>query len=339
MNKKNHKRLTRLSAALLLACALLVLTACAPHRSVTLVEATLVPGANTLLPEAVDDSALRQSAAATLWFRYREEPLLAPETRTVTRLPSQSYETALITELLSGPAARSSELTGLFPAGTRVLSTVTQGRTLFVTLSAEALNPLPDEPVDWQEDDAWRVEAPLRRRLTMQSLVATLTENCEIDTVQVLISGGDNTLGSLRLRQNYFLDDSEDSVLTQPMARDESLLLTGPVTLRTVFACWQRRDWARLYLYLASGDAATGLGRPVYQDFVTTMEALPQVIAFTLSDGFVRQGGDSATFTADVQLRAAAGETRRNGAILRLKRESGLWKITQSQLTGWLEVE
>ncbi len=329
----------RLCCAFLLFLCALGLAACAPQRAATLVEATLVPGAGSLLPAAVDDSALRQSSAATLWFRYQDEPFLAPETRSVTRLPSQSYETALITELLSGPAARSSELTGLFPAGTRVLSTVTQGRTLFVTLSAEALNALPDEPVDWQENDAWRVEAPLRRRLTMQSLVATLTENCDIDAVQVLVAGNDNSLGSLRLKQNYFLDDSEDSVLTEPMQRDESLLLTSPVTLRTVFTCWQRRDWQRLYLYLASGDAATGLGKPVYQDFVTTMEALPQVLSFSLSGGYVRQGGESATFTVDAAVRDGAGESRRSGAVIRLKRENGLWKITQSQLTGWMEVE
>lgn len=115
---------------------------------------------------------------------------------------------ALISQLLLGPGTASADLNVLFPEGTRVLSTVRQGRTLFVTLSREIMNGYPDEPVDWQEDAEWRTEAPLRRVLCMQSLVATVTENCDVDQVQVLVQAGSTGSGSLRLKQNYFLDDA-----------------------------------------------------------------------------------------------------------------------------------
>lgn len=143
-----------------------------------------------------------------LYYRCRDEAYLISESRTVTRAPSQSWEYAVIARLLEGPSGTSTGLTRLFPEGTRVLSAVRQGRTLFVTLSKELLNGYSDEPVDWQESETWRRECPLRRRLCMQSLVATVTENCAVDQVQVLVQQTTRTGGSLRLKQNYFLDDS-----------------------------------------------------------------------------------------------------------------------------------
>ena len=128
----------------LLPCLLLVclcLTGCAtlslPLEKET---ATLVPGTNPALPEAQAPASLAVKETAVLYFRYMDEPYLAPETRQVTHSPSKPFELSLLTELISGPGSHSSDLTALFPPGTRVLSTVSRGRTLFVTLSREIMD-------------------------------------------------------------------------------------------------------------------------------------------------------------------------------------------------------
>ena len=324
-------------ALLLGLLAVCLLTAsCSPSLLTTPPETTLVPGVDSAVPAAVDPAPERVRGTASLYFRYLDEPFLAAETRVISQSPSQSWELALLTGLLAGPGTHSPELNALFPVGTRVLSAYVENRTLFVTFSEEVLNALPDEPADWQEYDAWRAEAPLRRRLCMQSLAATVTENCDVDRVQVLV--GRDAAGAERLRQNYFLDDSEDTVLALPLTRSDGLLLTPANTLRAAMDLWISRDWDRLYRYIASGNWYGGGQKPPVTDFIYTMESLPVLNRFELSDASVSQSGDTATVSVsavwtDRRGRLCTSDSR----ILHLHRDSALWKISVEQLTGWLE--
>ena len=302
---------------LLILLMALLLTGCAAQP---------LSGAVTPLPEGVvpiqpdAPDSLTSSCLATLWFRYLDEPLLASETRMLTLSPDQPMELTLISALLGGPDAQSTDLTALFPAGTRVLSTVRQGRTLFITLSRQIMDRYPDEPEEWQSDPYWATEMPLRRRLCMQGLVATLTENCDVDSVQVLLEQTGEITDSLRLRQRYYLD-ADDDRLADPLVRDDALLLSPSTTMRTVLTLWQQQDWPRLTRYL-SGDAAIANG-------------LPPLLDFSLSGPTI--SGSNATFTLTATIRGSAGETTLEGRVLRLQRERERWRITLEQLTGWLE--
>lgn len=326
-----------LAAALLLLCV--TLSGCAsvalPFQNAT---ATLVPGTNPALPEAEAPASLNSRETATLYFRYLNEPYLAPENRMITHSPNRPFELALLTELLSGPGTRSAELTALFPEGTRALSTVLQGRTLFVTLSREIMNAYPDEPTTWQSDPAWREEVRMRRTLCMQSLVATITENCDVDRVQVLVEQDASGTGSVRLQARYFMEDPQSTELAGPIFREESLLLTPATAIDVMLTLWQSRDWQRLYQYIALRDPVTGLDRVNYRDFVTAMVNQPILTDFSLSGGSVNRQGTQATYTLTATLMDHGGTQRQaEKRILRLWRENDLWRITLSQLTGWLE--
>ena len=300
--------------------------------------ATLVPGTSSILPQAEDSQPVRSTTEAILWFRYLDEPYLAPEVRTITRSASQTYEMALISQLLLGPGAASPELGSLFPEGTRVLSTVKQGRTMFVTFSSQIMDAYADEPVDWQESSAWRTEAPLRRVLCMQSLVATITENCDVDQVQVLVQSGSSSVSSLRLRQNYFLDDSEDAVLASPLTRDDSLLLGCEQTLSLILENWIHQDWARLYRSIAARDPVSGESRVDQDTFIRQMQALPTVTAAQKSTATLSADGTCATFAVGFTVLTASGTTKQvSSRILRLYRDDGLWRTSFDQLTGWME--
>ena len=324
----------RRKLALLLA-ACLALGGCAAVRD-PLPESTIIPGTDPVLP-AVNEEGRRIREEATLWFRFLDEPYLAPETRAIVQLTGQSYEMALLSALFSGPGTQYVELNSLFPEGTRVLSVSRQGRALLVTVSREFLNSLPDEPEDWQSDAAWRIEMPLRRRLAMQSLVATITENCDVDEVIVLLEQNADQATSSRLPRSWFLDENSDG-LTGPQTRDDSCLLTPGVAGEAIMTRWLERDWQRLYLYVSSTDAISGEDRPAYRDFVTAMQDLPPLMAFACTGCSVSMDGLETTLSVQAQIRQANGQMRSLEArILRLRRDSGLWKIGMSSLISWLE--
>lgn len=292
---------------------------------------TTVPGTDPALPEAQAPAEQDSLETATLYFRYMEEPFLAQETRLIAHSPSRPYELSLLTELVSGPGSHSADLTSLFPAGTRVLSTVTQGRMLFVTLSSEVLSGYADDKSTTLE------EQQLRRQLCMQSIVATITENCDIDQVQILVEQNGNATGSLRLQESYFLVDTQSTTPVEPLKRNDELLLSPARTAQLLGEMWCSRDWQRLYQYIALKDPSTGAERVSYRDFVTAMENLPILSSCVVSGGTVTQDGSCATFTISGTTLQGGRETTRTGCSLRLCRENSLWRVTLSQLTGWLE--
>ena len=150
------------------------------------------------IPRADGDDAAATDTSALIWYRYGDEPMLAAERRTVSRLPNEPYETALLRLLLEGPSLNAPALRGLFPAGTRVISTSRQGEMLFVTLSYQLMNGYSDEPSNWRSDTAWAQEVPLRRRLAMQAIAATVTENTTAQQVVILLEQRGETTDSIR---------------------------------------------------------------------------------------------------------------------------------------------
>ncbi len=191
----------RLRLTLLLLMLLMMLTACAPSgNSMEALSVTAAPQEDEI-PRADGDDAAATDTSALIWYRYGDEPMLAAERRTVSRLPNEPYETALLRLLLEGPSLNAPALRGLFPAGTRVISTSRQGEMLFVTLSYQLMNGYSDEPSNWRSDTAWAQEVPLRRRLAMQAIAATVTENTTAQQVVILLEQRGETTDSMRLRQ------------------------------------------------------------------------------------------------------------------------------------------
>ena len=72
--------------------------------------------------------------------------------------------------------------------------------------------------------------------------------------------------------------------------------------------------------------------------FVTAMENLPRLMDSGFSGGSVSTDGGTATYTLRAILLLSDGvQGDMDGRVIRLYREDGLWKISMSQLTGWLE--
>lgn len=266
---------------------------------------------------------------AVLWFRYGDEPFLAAETRVITTTAAENFALALLRDLVQGPGAAATELEGLFPTGTQVISATQAGRVMFVTLSKHIMNGYADEPADWRNQPDWAAEVPLRRVLAMQSIAATLTENCAVDTVVILVD--QSATDSLRLRRSYYTLDG-DTTLAEPLLRDEALLLTPARTAEIILQCWAESDWARLYRYVAQTDPATGMERPEESDFVHAMSETAHLLRATAQGGSVH--GNSAVFTVQGAYLVDGTERPFTGQVLRLTREKGLWRVGYSQLNG-----
>ncbi len=329
-NVQARKRLAKMLAALL--CALF-LSGCSrllpdPVRAA---ESTLVPGVDTLLPDAEPAEASTSLQEVTLYFRYEDQPYLAPEIRSLTTAPDEPFELALLQELAKGPSASSVQLTPALPEGCQILSVASQGRTLFVTLSSDILSGWEDEPDAWAQDPYWQVEAPLRRQLCMQSIVATITENCNYDGVQMLVEQTDVLSDSLRLRQSWFLDGSAEDVLTAPLVREDSYLLTPSNTLRAALDAWRTQEFSLLYGYLAAAD------RPSYEDFTAYLKKAPRLVNFGFTGGSVSPDGLTALYTLHLYTQDQSVSQEWNGRVMRLVREGDLWKLPWAQFTGWME--
>ena len=255
---------------------------------------------------------------AVLWFRYQDEPYLAQERRTVTVSPERPFETVLLSALASGPEAQSALLGDVFPAGGRVLSTVRSGRTLFVTVNHRMLEGA-EEP-----------ESLEARTLCLQAIAATVTENCEIDRVQLLVEQGERSLTeSLRLPASFLPGGSAAEPLP-PLMREEGALLTPGCVARRVLALWTEQDWPRLWKYVPHE-----LGG--YEDFVLRMESLPALISASCEGGSV--SGNRSTWTVAAELLRDGVREEKTGGILRLTCLEGIWQVTEEQLTGWLREE
>lgn len=277
---------------------------------------TLVPHADTVLPLPGEEDRFPRGNEATLYFRYLDEPCLASETRAVASSASMPLERTLTEALIAGPGTSSGHLSGLFPAGTRVLSTVHQGRTIFVTFSKEILSAYPDEPAAWQEDAFWKTEVPLRRQLCMQALAATLTENCDADQVCVLVEQSAAT-DSLRLRRNYYQPGSSDTSPAELLTRRDDLLLTPDNSLQMILTLWQQRNWQRLTRYLLSGEDAA---------FTAQADKLPHLTDFAFTGPSI--SGNRATFTVQLDIPGTASQPR----VMRLYFSGGLWKMDAHDL-------
>lgn len=287
--------------------------------------ATDVPGFDMVLPEVRAPEYTADQKTVTLYFRYGDEELLAPEIRQISVTPDTSLEEKILSELLGGPDSHTTELNTLFPPGVRVKNVSREKRTLFVTMTTE----LMERPMETGETDRYTLDR--ERYLAVQSLVGTVTENCGVDEVQILLAEDGKEKGAIRLPASYFREGAEGP--SGPVTRDSTVFLTPEMTAEFLMESWRNEAWAKIYPLLDQPQD----DRLTYQDLVARMNGLPGITDFRLSGAGISPNGTEAVFSADITIRQRDGTvTCLQGRILRLKRVSGIWKTDYDLLTGWV---
>lgn len=295
----------------LILCAMLFVTACQPLAKDPLLSAmtTLVPGGETELHSPIAQEGTGDTVAAVLYFRFLQEDLLAQESRKITVPKNESLEKALVKALLQGPGASSPELRRLFSSQVQVLSAISQGQILYVTLSEAVLS----EPME-------------NRFLQMQSLCATLVENCGYEAVQILVDQKSEQTTSLRLAASFF--NPADDGAAPPLYRDEAYLLGPGRTLETILESWKKKDYERVYTLLAMQDTASMSVRPQWQTALREMDGGLSLVDYKLFSGTVSPDGKRAVVNCDMTLLMGTMEERiLKSYPLTLLRENGIWKM------------
>jgi len=303
--------------ALLILCAAL-LSGCAAQQPAGDVRG----GEGQTLISADTEGLAPAALSAALYFRYAATPYLAPQVRQIDVQRDETPERAIVQALLDGPSGAAGFLNALFPPGTEVLATLSQGDTLFITFNEALMGRYADESAVDLAPSA-REEAALRRRLCLDALSATLTEAGLCARVQVLVYRGASQGNSMRLPAG-FLDQSGDESLLAPLTRREDSLLTPHNTAALLMNAWMNQDWAGLYDFTARGG---GSARPREQSAYDAYAEGRTLIRYSLSPGSVSLDGKAAVVSVDMTLLGEAEDGEIAGYPLRLQREDGLWKI------------
>lgn len=311
----------KIAVWMMLGALCLLLCGCMASPPDSLIRSDADPSA---LISAGTQEMLDQPRAVSLYFRYKDTGYLAPEQRLLSVGPDETLEMALVQALIQGPSATQSAFSPLFPAGTKVLSVTSQGDTLFITFNEALLSRYSDEPKDLTAA-GWKTEAPLRRRLCMDSLTATLTEAGLCTRVQVLVYQENNQSISMRLPSSYFLQGDEDHLVSF-LTRNEDTLLTPHNAAHLLLNAWMTQDWETLYAMVH------GAGRPGETAAIDAFSAAHVLTSFTLSPGDVSLDGRRAILSVHMTLRGEGQDVSWEGYPLRMVREEGIWKMEYDQL-------
>ena len=299
----------------------------------------MVPGVTAVLHSPLANENNRDHQTATLYFRFGREPMLASEARELSISQNESAEKAVVQALLDGPGAGDPELVRLFPEQVQVFSVVPKDGVLYITFNDALLRPYSDEPSDWRVREEWQNEVPLRRRLAMAGLTATITENFPYQSVQVLVQQRSDESTSLRLENAYFYSQDLPGGLAAPFRRDESLLLTQRNSVLAILGAWQEKDWNRLYLYVSSGDSSDGQARPSTENAFAQWDRAASLTKYEATGGSVSHDGNRAVVVVNVTLARGnePGESFTNWPVM-LTRDRGIWKISYEQLTALMQI-
>jgi len=257
---------------------------------------------------------------------------LRQETRSIAISPNETRERALVQALLDGSQEGGS---ALFPEDVELLSIQTQSGVAFVTFNEALYDRYGDESGSLTAAHALP-EAQLRRRLAMAALTATLTENGDCYAVQVLVRPQTTVGSSMRLKESYFLEESDAPLAV--LTRNENYLMTPANVAHFLLRAWQQRSFDTLYPLLSSLDG--NLARPVQTTASEIFSSTDALMVYSVTPGSIAPDGQSAVVCVDMTLRRADGSEYSVSAWpLRLQRENGAFKVSMRVLHAMMQLD
>ena len=269
---------------------------------------------------------VRDAQEATLYFRFGQTQTLGMERVQLDISREETVARQIVARLIEGPSASHGQLSGVFAQGTQIVSVGAEGGTAFVTLNSAFLGRPDGAPSGWEDSAAWQEEAALRRRLAVQSVVLSLTEDGRYQRVQFYVADSDDD--APRRIELYWFDteQTDPAPVLAACGRDEAAMLTPHRALELVLDAWQRRDWAAMYPLLTD--------TPSLSAFETRMKEIDvTLLSYEASAGSVSADGQRATLVLDARIRARQGG---DAQIIReavpLTRISDNWTMTLDTL-------
>jgi len=281
-------------------------------------------------PETEPETEESDQREAVLYFQFGETDYLGAARTQIDLRQEETVATTIVRRLIEGPGIRYDRLHGLFPEGTQLISAVSDGTTVFVTLNRAFLDRPDGAPLSWEDSEIWQAEAARRRTMAMQSIVLSLTENAETQRVQLYVADADDEIGQ-RLQMAWFDPSVTDpQVYLGACGRDERICLSVHNTMQAVLKAWKQHDWSTLALFLNRRSGGVLDAEAVGEK----METLGiELLDYTLSEGVVSLDGSRATIVLSGTIQSSAGEVldfARESCLL--IREDDNWTIESTTL-------
>lgn len=302
------------------AAALAMLVLCEPHVRTRMADAvvqnmrkwtgteTAVQQTQRRAPsfsEQLGDHAKTDTLAVTLYYRFGDTSTLGAQRAVLDLRREETIAMRIVQHLVEGPDIAHDRLEGVFPQGTQVISVTGEETTAFVTLSSAFLGRPDGAPADWEDLAYWQEEAALRRRLAVQSLVLSLTEDGRYQRVQLYVADSDDDIPQ-RISMAW-LDpaQADPSLVLAASPRDELAMLTPHRAMTMILDAWQACDFAALHALIAPPD---GEALPAASVFEAQMRDLGvALLEYSVSQGTVSYDGQKATLVLDAQIRSGEG--------------------------------
>lgn len=241
----------------------------------------------------------------TLYYRFGDTSVLGAQRAQLDIRREETVAMRIVQLLVDGPDISHERLGGLFPQGTRVISVTGEETTAFVTLSSAFLGRPDGAPADWEDSPQWQEEAALRRRLAVQSIVLSLTEDARYQRVQLYVADTDDDVPE-RVPMAWFDTSVTDpSLLLAASPRDEQAMLTPARAMNMILDAWQSRDWTALYALLSAREGAELPARSVFEAEMNGLDI--SLLSYAATNGTVSFDGQTATMVLDAELRSSEG--------------------------------
>lgn len=255
--------------------------------------------------EQLDSTGRTDMLDITLYYRFGDTELLGAQQAQLDLRREETVASSIVQRLVDGPGAANARLSGLFPQGTEVISVSGNGATAFVTLSSAFFGRPDGAPADWEDSPEWQKEAALRRRLAVQSIVLSLTEEGRYQRVQLYTADGDDDVPQ-RIPLAWFdVEVTDPSLVLAASPRDEQAMLTPQRAMEMILRAWQGREWATLYMML---DPSQDEPLPTRSVFEAEMEELDiSLLTYETTTGTVSFDGQSVTVVLTAEIRSRTG--------------------------------
>ena len=273
----------------------------------------------------------RNMLDVTLYYRFGDTGVLGAAAAQLDMRREETVASSIVQQLIDGPGVSHDRLSGVFPQGTELISVTGDGATAYVTLSRGFLGKPDGAPSDWEDLAVWQEEAALRRRLAVQSIVLSLTEDGRYQRVQIYVADNDDDVPE-RIPMAWFDTSATDqTMMLAACPRDEEALLTPRRAMEMILRAWKEQDWPSLYPLLAR---TADEEMPTLSAFEAQMrETGVSLLTYTVSQGTVGLDGQSATIVLDAAIRSEeGGDAQLERESVPLERDADNWAIRLSTL-------
>ena len=283
------------------------------------------------------EAANYDTSEVTLYYCYRNEFLLAPETRAIDVPVSDTIEAAVIRELIAGPSADKDELSSLFWEGVELVRVNSTGDYLFITLSEDFVVTEPNiEDVVIEEGTAAN-----QKCLAIYSMVNTIIEMGTYSRVQLYVDRKGTGQRITLEEAGWPIEPGDEpgdylDLLGRTDAignGNDPILLTPENTVKEALDSFAKKDWERLYNFTAYS-SPDGTIKPEIEDFSEALAAKGNVLdSYDTVGVSVAANGQTAIVMLDYTIKTREGDlhTETNIPVM-LVREKDIWKLTYLSL-------